>query len=61
MTVQAKICGINDATAMQTAVANGAGFVGLVFYPQSPRSMPWAFMLCPFGTENNRLETAEVL
>jgi phosphoribosylanthranilate isomerase len=24
---------------MQTAVANGAGFVGLVFYPQSPRSV----------------------
>ena len=39
MTVQAKICGINDAAAMQTAVANGAGFVGLVFYPQSPRSI----------------------
>lgn len=39
MTVVAKICGINSAVAMQTAVANGAGFVGLVFYPQSPRSI----------------------
>ena len=39
MTVTAKICGINDAAAMQTAVANGTGFVGLVFYPQSPRSI----------------------
>jgi phosphoribosylanthranilate isomerase len=39
MTVTAKICGIKDAVAMQTAVANGAGFVGLVFYPQSPRSV----------------------
>lgn len=39
MTVTAKICGINSAVAMQTAVANGAGFVGLVFYPQSPRSI----------------------
>ncbi len=39
MTVAAKICGINDAAAMRTAVANGAGFVGLVFYPQSPRSI----------------------
>ena len=39
MTVAAKICGINDAAAMQTAVAHGAGFVGLVFYPQSPRSI----------------------
>ena len=39
MTVAAKICGINSAVAMQTVVANGAGFVGLVFYPQSPRSI----------------------
>lgn len=39
MTVAAKICGINNAAAMQAAVANGAGFVGLVFYPQSPRSI----------------------
>ncbi len=39
MVVEAKICGINDAAAMQTAVAHGASFVGLVFYPQSPRSI----------------------
>jgi phosphoribosylanthranilate isomerase len=39
MTVMAKICGINDAVAMQTAVAHGAQFVGLVFYPQSPRAI----------------------
>ena len=39
MTVTAKICGIKDAAAMQTAVDNGAGFVGFVFYPQSPRSI----------------------
>ncbi|NKB50497.1 MAG: phosphoribosylanthranilate isomerase [Alphaproteobacteria bacterium] len=39
MTVAAKICGINDAVAMQTAVAAGAAYVGLVFYPQSPRSI----------------------
>ena len=39
MSVDAKICGINDATAMRTAVAAGARFVGLVFYPPSPRSL----------------------
>jgi phosphoribosylanthranilate isomerase len=39
MTVAAKICGINDVAAMQAAVANGAAYVGLVFYPQSPRSI----------------------
>lgn len=39
MSVEAKICGINSATAMQAAVGHGARFVGFVFYPQSPRSI----------------------
>jgi phosphoribosylanthranilate isomerase len=37
--VTAKICGINDPIAMRTAVAAGAAFVGLVFYPPSPRAV----------------------
>ncbi len=37
MTIQAKICGINAAEAMAAAVDGGADFVGLVFYPPSPR------------------------
>ena len=37
MPVTAKICGINDPVAMQTAVSGGASHVGLVFYPPSPR------------------------
>lgn len=37
--VAAKICGINDETAMRTAIAAGARFVGLVFYPPSPRAV----------------------
>jgi phosphoribosylanthranilate isomerase len=39
MTVTAKICGINDALSMRTAVEGGASHVGLVFYPPSPRSV----------------------
>ncbi len=39
MVVTAKICGISDVAAMQTATNNDAGFVGFVFYPQSPRSI----------------------
>lgn len=39
MTVTAKICGINDATAMRTALDAGASHVGLVFYPPSPRAV----------------------
>ena len=39
MTVEAKICGITTPEAMNAAVANGARYVGLVFYPASPRNL----------------------
>ncbi|MBM3560448.1 MAG: phosphoribosylanthranilate isomerase, partial [Alphaproteobacteria bacterium] len=39
MSVAAKICGLNEATAVRTAVAGGARFVGFVFYPPSPRAV----------------------
>jgi len=37
MAVAAKICGITDHRAMAAAVSGGAAFVGLVFFPPSPR------------------------
>ena len=37
MRVEAKICGIRDAAALDAAVAGGARYVGFVFYPRSPR------------------------
>jgi len=39
MTVQVKICGISTPDAMAAAVEGGAAFVGLVFYPPSPRAV----------------------
>ena len=39
MSVSAKICGITDEPAMRAAVTSRASFVGLVFYPPSPRSL----------------------
>ena len=39
MTTAVKICGLKTADAMETALAHGADFVGLVFYPPSPRSL----------------------
>jgi phosphoribosylanthranilate isomerase len=32
-----KICGINDAAAMDAAVEGGADWIGFVFFPPSPR------------------------
>ena len=37
--VEIKICGINDALAMDAALAAGADLVGLVFFPLSPRAV----------------------
>jgi phosphoribosylanthranilate isomerase len=39
MTVKAKICGISTADAMRAAIEGGAAYVGLVFYPPSPRAV----------------------
>jgi phosphoribosylanthranilate isomerase len=37
MAVLAKICGITTPDAMTAAITGGAAYVGLVFYPPSPR------------------------
>lgn len=37
MAVDAKICGINSREALDTSLDEGAHYVGLVFYPKSPR------------------------
>jgi hypothetical protein len=34
MSVDAKICGINSAPALEAAVKGGARFVGFIFCPQ---------------------------
>lgn len=39
MAVLAKICGIKSPEAMAAAVAGRAAYVGLVFYPPSPRNV----------------------
>lgn len=36
---QAKICGINSRDAVRESIDGGADFVGLVFYPRSPRAV----------------------
>jgi phosphoribosylanthranilate isomerase len=39
MSVSAKICGITSAAAVDAALAGGAAYLGLNFYPPSPRSL----------------------
>ncbi len=37
--VQAKICGLSTAAALDAAVAGGAAWLGFVFFPNSPRDL----------------------
>ncbi len=39
MTIEAKICGINSAAAAAAVVEGGADYIGLNFYPPSPRAL----------------------
>ncbi|MBD19990.1 MAG: phosphoribosylanthranilate isomerase [Rhodospirillaceae bacterium] len=39
MAISVKICGINTLDAMKASIETGSSFVGLVFYPPSPRSV----------------------
>ena len=39
MPVEVKICGITDEDAMDAAIEAEADYVGLVFYPPSPRAV----------------------
>lgn len=39
MTVQAKICGLNDAAGVDAAAQGGAAFIGFVFFARSPRAV----------------------
>ena len=39
MRVQAKICGLSTPETVDAAIANGAAWLGFVFFPKSPRSL----------------------
>lgn len=39
MPVDVKVCGLTDATSLETAIEAGARFIGFVFYPPSPRAL----------------------
>lgn len=39
MSIQVKICGISEPHTLQAAIEGGARFIGLVFYPPSPRNV----------------------
>lgn len=39
MSTEVKICGLNTKDAIETAIANGAAYLGFVFFERSPRNL----------------------
>src|ERR1700759_4607863 len=39
MTLKAKICGVSTPEAARAALEGGAGWLGFVFFPKSPRNL----------------------
>ena len=49
MTVEAKICGLSTPETLDAAVEAGAGFVGFVTFPRSPRHIESLDLLKALG------------
>jgi phosphoribosylanthranilate isomerase len=61
MTLQVKVCGLKEPARIEQAAALGAAFVGLVFYPPSPRYVDPARARELAGHVPARVETVGVL
>lgn len=61
MEVRVKICGINSNEAATAAVASGADFGGLVFFPASPRHVPFQHAAHLAGILRGRVRIVSLL
>ena len=61
MPVKVKICGVRTREIVDTAVDAGADYVGLVFFPNSPRNIAPDAARPLAETASGRIETVAVL
>ena len=61
MRVQAKICGLSTAETVDAAIANGAAWLGFVFFPKSPRDVSPEEAASLIARAPERVGTAAVL
>lgn len=57
---EAKICGITSADALDAALAGGARYIGLVFFPKSPRHVAMAHAAALARRAKGRAEVVAV-
>jgi phosphoribosylanthranilate isomerase len=61
MGTQVKICGLKTEVALEAALAGGADYVGLVFFPPSPRSIDPAAATALVAKARGRAKVAALL
>lgn len=61
MTVEVKICGVRTPAILDAAVSAGADFVGLVFFPKSPRHLTMAEARALSAAARARVRTVAVM
>jgi phosphoribosylanthranilate isomerase len=57
---EAKICGVTDASAADAALDGGARFIGLVFFPGSPRHLSFGTAASLASRVRGRVDTVAV-
>ena len=61
MATKVKICGLKTETALEAALDGGADYVGLVFFPPSPRSVTLARAAAMAAKARNRAQVVALL
>jgi phosphoribosylanthranilate isomerase len=61
VTVEAKICGVRTPAILEAAISAGAEFVGLVFFPKSPRNLTIPDAVDLAGAVGGRARTVAVV
>jgi phosphoribosylanthranilate isomerase len=61
MSTKVKICGLKTPAALEAALAGGADYVGLVFFPPSPRNVPPAMATTLADTARGRAQVVALI
>jgi phosphoribosylanthranilate isomerase len=61
LSTEVKICGIRTLPALEAAIAAGASYFGMVFYPPSPRNLSLAAAAELAGRARGRIKSVALV